>query len=174
MPILIGPGCWRLTPGTWAKRSAGLSAYHPGSGCAGAWYHSQVFPAYHGVAWYGTPSTRGARRAEERVLIRFGAVDYLAEVWLNGNWAGSHEGGETPFELDVTELIHRRAGGENLLTGHHAYPTGYACGPLIAMYRCDAGRLILNTSLILENLDQHPAADRLLVNLVQEAAGTLS
>ena len=95
-------------------------------------------------------------------------------MWLNGGWAGSHEGGETPFELDVTELIHRGAGEENLLTGHHAYPTGYACGLLIAMYRCDAGRLILNTSLILENLDQHPAADRLLVNLVQEATGTLS
>jgi hypothetical protein len=84
----------------------------------------QVFPAYHGVAWYWH-----AFRFEERgatgklALIRFGAVDYLAEVWLNGKWAGSYEGGETPFEVDVTELIHSGAGGENLLAVRVLNPT---------------------------------------------------
>ena len=64
----------------------------------------QVYPGYHGVAWYWHSFHHDERGAPgERVLIRFGAVDYLAEVWLNGRWAGSHEGGETPFELDVTE-----------------------------------------------------------------------
>lgn len=46
----------------------------------------QVFPNYHGVAWYWTrfslPALPGA---DERVLLRFGAVDYLAEIWVNGN-----------------------------------------------------------------------------------------
>ena len=55
-------------------------------------------------------------------------------------------------------------------TGHHASPTGYACGLLIAAYRAGAGHLILSTPYILENLGVHPAADRLLVNLVHEAA----
>ncbi|MEI6971807.1 MAG: sugar-binding domain-containing protein, partial [bacterium] len=73
----------------------------------------QVFPNYHGVAWYWTrfvlPALPGAN---ERLLLRFGAVDYLAEVWVNGVAVGGHEGGETPFELYATAAA--RA-GENLL-----------------------------------------------------------
>ena len=45
----------------------------------------QAFPAYHGVAWYwhrlGSVQTPSAG---ERVLLRFDAVDYLCDVWLNG------------------------------------------------------------------------------------------
>ena len=61
----------------------------------------QVFPDYHGVAWYWL-SFRVWRtpQADERVLLCFGAVDYLAEVWVNGVAVGGHEGGETPFTLD--------------------------------------------------------------------------
>ncbi len=66
----------------------------------------QIFPGYHGVAWYWyTLELAEAGVPGERVLLRFGAVDYLAEVWLNGQSAGSYEG-ETPFELDITELVH--------------------------------------------------------------------
>ena len=54
-------------------------------------------------------------------------------------------------------------------TGHHASPTGYACGLLIAAYRAGTGRLILSTLNVLENLDAHPAADRLLLNLIRYA-----
>jgi hypothetical protein len=51
-------------------------------------------------------------------------------------------------------------------TGHHTRANGYACGLVLAVYRHGAGRLILNTLRLLENLGQHPAADRLLVNLI--------
>jgi hypothetical protein len=54
-------------------------------------------------------------------------------------------------------------------TGHHTRPTGYACGLIIAVYRHGAGRFILNTPLVLEQVDQHPAADRLLTNLIRYA-----
>jgi len=37
------------------------------------------------------------------------------------------------------------------------------------MYKVGPGRIILNTPFVLENLDQHPAADRLLLNLVRYA-----
>ena len=53
--------------------------------------------------------------------------------------------------------------------GHHRYPTGYAWGLLLGAYRHGAGQLILSTPHILENLNLHPAADRLLVNLVHYA-----
>ena len=74
----------------------------------------QVFPAYHGVAWYWHAfKPAAAPQRGQRALLRFGMVDYLAEVWLNGRRVGEHEGGETPFELDVTSAI--RPAAENLL-----------------------------------------------------------
>lgn len=74
----------------------------------------QVFPDYHGVAWYWVQfSAPALRDPAERVLLSFGAVDYLAEVWLNGRAVGGHEGGETPFALDVTDAA--KPGKTNLL-----------------------------------------------------------
>src|SRR5581483_9349023 len=58
---------------------------------------------YMGVAWYRTrfdvPSLDGGKRA----ILRFGAVDYLSEVFVNGRSVGTHEGGYTPFTIDITE-----------------------------------------------------------------------
>ena len=82
----------------------------------------QVFPGYHGVAWYWHSFrvvSGGAR--EDRLLIRFGAVDYLADVWINGKHAGTYEGGETPFEFDITDSV--RSEGENLLAVRVLNPT---------------------------------------------------
>ena len=50
---------------------------------------------------------------EGRVVLHFGAVDYLAKVYVNGTLAGTHKGGYTPFEFDITGLIKL---GENFLT----------------------------------------------------------
>jgi len=51
---------------------------------------------------------------EGRTLsLKFGAVNYLADVWLNGTWLGYHEGGATPFAFDVTEAA--AIGTENVL-----------------------------------------------------------
>ncbi len=70
------------------------------------WIIQEPFPGYHGVAWYWRdfnvpqhPDPQG------RVLLRFWGVDYLAEIWLNGKKVGAHEGGETPFVLDVTDAV---------------------------------------------------------------------
>ena len=54
-------------------------------------------------------------------------------------------------------------------TGSFNYPDGYGAGLLIAAYRLGAGRVILSTPRLLANLDAHPAADRLLVNLIAYA-----
>jgi hypothetical protein len=40
-----------------------------------------------------------------RYYLRFGAVKKLSEVWFNGTSLGTHEGGEDPFEYDVTALL---------------------------------------------------------------------
>lgn len=66
----------------------------------------EVFPGYHGAAWYWNEFVGPTNPYPSGVsLLHFGAVDYLAEVWLNGVYVGSHEGGETPFELDVTAAL---------------------------------------------------------------------
>jgi hypothetical protein len=54
-------------------------------------------------------------------------------------------------------------------TGSPRYPDGYGAGLLIAAYRLGAGRVILSTPRLLANLDAHPAADRMLVNLIAYA-----
>jgi len=41
----------------------------------------------------------------ERVMLRFGAVDFHATVWLDNVKVGEHEGGYTPFAFDITELV---------------------------------------------------------------------
>ncbi len=46
------------------------------------------------------------------VLLHFGAVDQVAEVFLNGHYVGRHEGGYLPFWFDVTEHLQE---GENQL-----------------------------------------------------------
>ena len=48
----------------------------------------------------------------KRILLHFGAVDQVAEVFLNGHFAGRHEGGYLPFWFDVTEYLED---GENRL-----------------------------------------------------------
>lgn len=41
----------------------------------------------------------------QRVLLHFEAVDYFCEVWVNGQRAGSHNGGYTPFCFDITASV---------------------------------------------------------------------
>ena len=38
-------------------------------------------------------------------ILKFGAVRYIADVWLNGQYLGYHEGGDTPFALDATQAL---------------------------------------------------------------------
>jgi len=47
-----------------------------------------------------------------RVFINFGAVDQIAEVYLNSSFVGSHRGGYTPFTFEITDFI---KDGENVL-----------------------------------------------------------
>ncbi|WP_020666648.1 glycoside hydrolase family 2 protein [Amycolatopsis nigrescens] len=59
----------------------------------------------HPIVWYRLAIRTPSAASDERVLLHFGAVDYAATVWLNGILVGSHEGGHTPFQLDLTGAI---------------------------------------------------------------------
>jgi len=41
----------------------------------------------------------------DRLLIHFGAVDYRATVWVNGEEVAHHEGGHTPFAADISKVV---------------------------------------------------------------------
>lgn len=48
----------------------------------------------------------------ERLFLHFGAVDYVAEVYCNGEHVLSHEGGYTPFAAEITDVV--REGGNRI------------------------------------------------------------
>ncbi|MBV7329195.1 beta galactosidase jelly roll domain-containing protein [Chloroflexi bacterium TSY] len=58
-----------------------------------------------GGAWYRR-NVELASKPNESAILHFGAVDYLATVWVNGQKVGSHEGGYLPFEFEVGHLLH--------------------------------------------------------------------
>ena len=62
---------------------------------------------YLGPAWYQTRFDRPWGWETWRIILRFGSVNYLADVWLNGIRLGQHEGGHLPFEFDVTPHVRR-------------------------------------------------------------------
>jgi hypothetical protein len=64
---------------------------------------------YMGAAWYRANLPATDLSGGKRAILRFGACDYYAEVFVNGKQVGAHEGGYTPFTFDVTEALHAGA-----------------------------------------------------------------
>ena len=68
---------------------------------------------------------------KDRMLLHFGAVDQIAEVWVNGVCVGKHEGGYLPFCFDITDVIKKDE--KNTLqvkvtdTLSNEYPYGKQC-----------------------------------------------
>lgn len=64
-------------------------------------------PDRHPTIWYRRTidASEVARSSDERVLIHFGAVDYEATVWVDGQRAGDHRGGNTPATFDITDCL---------------------------------------------------------------------
>ena len=74
---------------------------------------TQTVPAYTGVAWYWREFEPPVNWKTQTVRLRFEAVAEHATVWINGVKLGSHDGGATPFEFNVTKKL--LFGGKNLI-----------------------------------------------------------
>lgn len=64
--------------------------------------------------WYRRTLEVPAEWSGGRVLLHFGAVDWEATVWLNGNLLGTHQGGYDAFSFDITESL-RKDGPQELV-----------------------------------------------------------
>ncbi len=42
---------------------------------------------------------------EQKILLHFGAIDWKAIIWVNGDKIGEHEGGYTPFKFDISDNL---------------------------------------------------------------------
>jgi beta-glucuronidase len=57
---------------------------------------------YEGSVWYKR-SFDFAKSPKKRLFVHFGAANYQASVYLNGEELGQHEGGFTPFDFEITD-----------------------------------------------------------------------
>jgi len=72
------------------------------------------FIFYEGLALYRRIFTVSSGWSGKFVKLHFWAVNYRADVWLNGKYLGFHEGGYTPFWFDASP--HLNYGSSNNLT----------------------------------------------------------
>ncbi|MBI9072994.1 MAG: beta-glucuronidase [Melioribacteraceae bacterium] len=59
---------------------------------------------YEGTIWYKKSFNYNLPK-EKRLFLYFGAVNYDAKVYLNGELIGEHEGGFTPFQFEITDKV---------------------------------------------------------------------
>jgi beta-galactosidase/beta-glucuronidase len=104
---------WQSLNGEWQF------AIDPPSGCAEpgsiAWNATILVPfspetkastigntGFYSVVWYRRTFESPELQPGERLVLHFGAVDYAATVWVNGQLVCSHAGGYTPFHGEIT------------------------------------------------------------------------
>ncbi|MCM8769951.1 MAG: hypothetical protein NC911_09875, partial [Candidatus Omnitrophica bacterium] len=80
---------WRQVsvPGVWGKRRGQVT-----------------YPVYSGLGWYAK-SVLIPRAWNQRVMIVFLGAMHITDVWVNGQYAGVHRGGYTPFCFDITSMV---------------------------------------------------------------------
>ena len=61
------------------------------------------------VLWYNRTIEIPASMRKGRVLLHFGAVDWAAQIYVNGIKVGTHEGGYDPFSIDITQALKKGA-----------------------------------------------------------------
>lgn len=74
--------------------------------------HTDFIPAI----WYARKITVPETWHGKRIILHFGGVDNVTQVYIDGKFAGRHKGGQGSFEFDVTRLV--SCGKEHILTVH--------------------------------------------------------
>jgi beta-mannosidase len=93
---VLAPGEWFRPEAAWVSRKE--------------WWYRRSFRAPEG--W-----------GEARTFLAFAATDYHADVWLNGEWIGRHEGYVDPWEIELRDRLRRD--GDNVLVVRVWTPVHY-------------------------------------------------
>src|SRR5436305_13767399 len=68
---------------------------------------------FHAIVWYRRIFEVSPEDAEKRLLLHCGAIDYYAQIWVNGQLVARHEGGQTPITADIRTAL--RSVGEQVV-----------------------------------------------------------
>ena len=72
----------------------------------GDWNHQNLkFLYFEGTVWYHKSFNFNKTNPYDRVFLYFGAVNYRADVYLNGKKLGMHKGGFTPFNFEIPDTL---------------------------------------------------------------------
>jgi Glycosyl hydrolases family 2, sugar binding domain/Glycosyl hydrolases family 2/Glycosyl hydrolases family 2, TIM barrel domain len=102
---------WRSLNGLWQYAITGRSVDAPAAYAGKILVPYPLESALSGVKkplpsdqllWYRRVFSQNLRKPGERVLLHFGAVDYQATIYMNGQTVGEHTGGYQNFTFDVT------------------------------------------------------------------------
>lgn len=69
---------------------------------------------YLGTAWYERETFVPSGWQGQKIYLRVGSANYAAQVWVNGELVGKHDGGHLPFAFDISSRI--RWGQENRIS----------------------------------------------------------
>ncbi len=111
------------------------------------WYLTDLGD-FFGTIWFRRTFAVPDELRGRRLFLRFAAVDYFADVWLNGEYLGSHEGMFDPFEFDVTDRLDHD--GENVVVVKDGAPrddteyvqVDFSDNPLSPPYRTHQAKAI--------------------------------
>ncbi len=90
---------------------------------------------YEDGVWYRYKFTVPDSVKDKFIKLIFYSVNYVADVWLNGNYLGYHEGGYTPFAFDVSGKI--ISGGENVVAVRVDNPEWGKRNDIVPFYEVD-------------------------------------
>lgn len=68
---------------------------------------------YHPVMWYERKFEISEDNTDKAAILKFGAVDHKTDVWINSVFIGSHTGGYTSFEFEISDFLKP---GKNYIT----------------------------------------------------------
>jgi beta-glucuronidase len=91
-----------------------------------------------GVGWYARTLVVPDAIIGKHLELQFDAVFYAARVWVNGTLVGTHEGGHTAFDLDVSKVL--KAGANRIVVAADDRP-GFATIPGYAMRLAGSGNV---------------------------------
>lgn len=67
------------------------------------------------ILWYHRRFIIPPEWHDRRIILHFGAVDWEASVFVNGEMVGNHKGGYNPFSFDISPFVKKDSGAENSL-----------------------------------------------------------